>query len=106
MNAKPTVSAIQRKKSGYKTSVKSSQGCRSVVMPITVEKNEERAKSLKEGGNLKKETLQRRQRGADEFGTFVKDNYDASLEFILESQDIELLEQCLIDYFERFSLGG
>ena len=71
-------------------------------MPITVERNESRAQSLVEGGGLKKDTLARREKQASEVDTFIKSNYNTNLQSLLESGNNDLLEQCLIDYFERF----
>ena len=70
-------------------------------MPITVDKNEERAKQLVEGGGLKSDTLMRRQRNADDFDSFVKSNCGTSLQVLVESEDVTQLEKYLIDYFER-----
>ena len=71
-------------------------------MPITVERNETRAQSLVEGGGLKKDTLARRDKQASDVDAFIKSNYNTTLQSLLESGSNALLEEYLIDYFERF----
>ena len=56
-------------------------------MPITVDKNEERANDLVAGGGLKPATLMLRQRCAEELDSFIRTNYGKSLEAILETKD-------------------
>ena len=41
-------------------------------MPLTVATNKERRDSLVSGGGLKPDTLQRRQRAAEDFGHFIQ----------------------------------
>ena len=62
-------------------------------MPITVDKNEERAKQLVEGGGLKADTLMRRKSNADDFDSFVKSNCGTSLQVLVESEDVTQLEK-------------
>ena len=63
-----------------------------LTMPLTVATNKERRDSLVSGGGLKQDTLQRRQRAAEDFDRFIQqsqtDEDKKTLEDILECQVI------------------
>ena len=73
-------------------------------MPLTVATNKERRDSLVSGGGLKQDTLQRRQKAAEDFDSFIQqsqtDEDKKTLEDILESSNLTYLEECLMNYFE------
>ena len=76
-------------------------------MPQTVEQNAERLAELVAGGGLKADTLQRRQRAADEFDRYIKTmtENEKSLMKILDEKDTASLETCLLGYFESFRVS-
>ena len=78
-------------------------------MPLTVATNKERRDSLVSGGGLKQDTLQRRQKAAEDFDRFIQqsqtDEDKKTLEDILESSSLTYLEECLMNYFEAFRVG-
>ena len=71
-----------------------------------------------EGGGLKPNTLQKSLQISHDFGAimqlcqyakyqcnYASINYGTMLEDILEPENVEELQKCLIDYFERFRVG-
>ena len=80
-----------------------------LTMPLTVATNKERRDSLVSGGGLKQDTLQWRQKAAEDFDRFIQqsqtDEDKKTLEDILESSNLTYLEECLMNYFEAFRVG-